>query len=232
MLNLRLARPARLVAIARLPDLRRIEETPDGVMFGAALTHAEFEDAAVPDPTGGILAAVARGIAYRAVRNRGTIGGSVAHADPAADWPVTLAALGATVHVSSRAGPRQLPLEAFMRGPFETALGEGDVLAAVSVPRLSPQARWGYRKSCRKVGEFAEAMAAALVDEPRGVARLVIGATEGRPIILDGTELAAPAEVDAALASAGLAESAATRQLFRSVIRDALGAARGGRAAA
>ena len=92
MLNLRLARPGVLIDLMRLPPLRGVTETPDGVRYGAAITHAEFEDGAVPDPTGGILTRIAGGIAYRAVRNRGTMGGSLAHADPAADWPTTLMA--------------------------------------------------------------------------------------------------------------------------------------------
>lgn len=232
MLNLRLARPSRLVGLAHLTELRRVEETPEGVTYGAALTHAEFEDGVLRDPTGGILARIARGIAYRAVRNRGTIGGSLAHSDPAADWPVTLTALGAIVQIASRAGRRQLPVRDLMRGAFETALGDGEIIAGVTVPRLSPQARWGYRKSCRKLGEFAEAMAAVLVDEPRGVARMVVGATEGRHIVIEGDGTGSKDALDEALARAGLAAEPATLQLFRAVVNDALAAARSERAAA
>jgi carbon-monoxide dehydrogenase medium subunit len=232
MLNLRLARPERLVGLAHLPELRRIEDGAEGVIYGAALTHAEFEDGAGADPTGGILAAVARGIAYRAVRNRGTIGGSLAHADPAADWPVTLTALGATAHLAARDGMRLVPVRELMRGAFETALGEGEIVTAVMVPRLSPRARWGYRKSCRKLGEFAEAMAAVLIDEPRGVARLVIGATEGRHLVIEGAGITSQATRDAALAAAGLAEDPGTLRLFRTVAADALALAGGERVAA
>ncbi len=225
MLNLRLARPAALVDVGRLPELRRVEERPDGVLYGAGITHAEIEDGAVADPTGGILPAIAHGIAYRAVRNRGTVGGSLAHADSAADWPVTLTALGAIVHLTAPSRHRDMPLRDFLRGAFETALGEGEILAGVFVPRLSPQARWGYRKSCRKVGEFAEAMAAVLLDPPRGVARLVIGATEARHIVLEGLQTLD--SVEAALAGAGLTEDPARARLFRTVVREALAAATG-----
>jgi carbon-monoxide dehydrogenase medium subunit len=86
MLNLRLVQPDLLVDITAVPELRRAEADGDGVLIGACVTHADIEDGRVPDPTEGVLPAVARGIAYRAVRNRGTIGGSLAHADPAADW--------------------------------------------------------------------------------------------------------------------------------------------------
>src|SRR5262245_63464540 len=92
MLNLRLAQPALLVDITRIPELAAVAEDAEAVTIGATVTHAAIEDGRVPDPTGGFLARVARGIAYRAVRTRGTIGGSLAHADPAADWLSCLAA--------------------------------------------------------------------------------------------------------------------------------------------
>ena len=103
MLNLRLARPSLLVDVARIPELTRVDETADLVTLGAAITHAAIEDGRVPDFTNGYLARVAHGIAYRAVRNRGTVGGSLAHADPAADWLTAFVALDAEVVI---AGPR------------------------------------------------------------------------------------------------------------------------------
>jgi aerobic carbon-monoxide dehydrogenase medium subunit len=86
MLNLRLARPGRLVDIRHLSELRAVHADSKFFSIGSTLTHAEIEDGAIEDFTRGLLPFVARGIAYRAVRNRGTIGGSLAHADPAADW--------------------------------------------------------------------------------------------------------------------------------------------------
>ena len=97
MLNLRLAQPALLVDITRIAELAAVREHADAITLGATVTHAAIEDGRVADPTGGFLARVARGIAYRAVRTRGTIGGSLAHADPAADWLACLTALGAEV---------------------------------------------------------------------------------------------------------------------------------------
>ena len=102
MLNLRLAQPELLVDLTRLGELKQVEETAETVSIGACVTHADIEDGRVPDVAGDVLGAVARGIAYRAVRNRGTIGGSLAHADPAADWISCLAALGASVVVRGR----------------------------------------------------------------------------------------------------------------------------------
>ena len=108
MLNLRLAQPELLVDLTRMGELKQVEETAETVSIGACVTHADIEDGRVPDVEGGVLGAVARGIAYRAVRNRGTIGGSLAHADPAADWISCLAALGASVVVRGRAARRSL----------------------------------------------------------------------------------------------------------------------------
>ncbi|TCK30933.1 carbon-monoxide dehydrogenase medium subunit [Ancylobacter aquaticus] len=226
MLNLRLARPGCVVDISRLPELRGFEERPAGILFGAALTHAEFEDGAVPDPTPGFLAQVARGIAYRAVRNRGTIGGSLAHADPAADWPTALAALGAHVHLAGPAGTRELPVEAFILGAFETALVPGEIITGVFVPRRSGQARFGYSKSCRKVGEFAEAMCAVLVDPESGTRRLAIGATEARQVVIAdaAAALSNPGGVDDLLRAAGLATDPAAFKLRREIARRAIAA--------
>ena len=185
MLNLRLARPERLVDIRRCPDFRRYEETQDAVTYGAGITHAEIEDGAAPDPSPGWLRRAARNIAYRAVRNRGTIGGSLAHADPAADWPVVLVALGAEVWIEGPAGARAEALSSFLRGPFATSLAPGEILTAVRVPRPSPSARFGYCKLAAKSGEFAQALAVVLEDPEGGTHRAVIGAIERTPLIVE-----------------------------------------------
>lgn len=183
MLNLRLARPGHLADIALLPELRAVEETPQGVVLGAAITHAEIEDGEVPDPTGGWLRAAAANIAHRAVRNRGTIGGSLAHADPAADWPIMLTGLGASVRLAGPSGSREMPVTDFLTGPFSTALRPDELLTAIILPRPSKGARWGYWKFCRQVGEFAKASAAVLID-PNGLGlRCAVGAL-GRPPLL------------------------------------------------
>ena len=185
MLNLRLARPASLIDIRRQPDLLAVSETPDAIRYGAALPHAAFEDGAVPDATNGMLRHVAGGIAYRAVRNRGTIGGSLAHADPAADWPIVLTGLGASVRLAGPAGTREMPVTDFLTGPFSTALRTDELLTAIILPRPSKGARWGYWKFCRQVGEFAKASAAVLID-PDGLGlRCAVGALGRQPLLLD-----------------------------------------------
>jgi carbon-monoxide dehydrogenase medium subunit len=184
MLNMRLVQPDLLVDITGIEELRQFDEFPDEIVLGACITHADIEDLRVPDVTRGALPCVARGIAYRAVRNRGTIGGSLTHADPSADWLSIMAALGAKVVVRGPAGERTMPVEAYMLGALEADLGPGEMLVSVKVPRLSRSARWGYYKSCRKTGEFAHAIGAFLADPDRGVVRVVIGATESRPIVI------------------------------------------------
>jgi carbon-monoxide dehydrogenase medium subunit len=186
MLNLRLATPSLLVDISRIAALRRVEDRGDAVFIGAAVTHAAIEDRRHELGDGGILARVARGIAYRSVRNRGTIGGSIAHADPAADWVTALTALGARAAVLGPAGRREVELDRFVTGAFATALERAEIVEGVVVPKVGARARWGYYKICRKPGEYADAMAAVLVDPDRRVCRIVVGATSGAPVRLDG----------------------------------------------
>jgi aerobic carbon-monoxide dehydrogenase medium subunit len=184
MLNLRLAHPRLLVQVNRLPELTGVATDADAVTMGACVTHAAIADGLVPDIGCGILASVAETIAYRAVRNRGTIGGSLCHADPAADWVTVLMALDATMLLQGPNGPRSLRAADFIQGAFRTALLPGEVMLSISVPRLSPDARWAYEKACRKPGDFAHAMAAVLLSAERRCA--VIGALGGKPLLLEG----------------------------------------------
>jgi carbon-monoxide dehydrogenase medium subunit len=202
MLNLRLALPGLLVDVTRIPELVRSEDGRDFLTLGACVTHAAIEDGDVIDVTRGMMRSVARGIAYRAVRNRGTIGGSLAHADPSADWPPTLTALSASLSIFGPKGSRQVPVAEFMVGAFETVLGPDEILEAIRIPKLSSKARWGYYKVCRKPGEFAEALAAVVIDPERDVRRAAIGATGAAPILIDDLgELleVGPASIEAAV---------------------------------
>lgn len=184
MLNLRLVRPELVVDVTRIADLKRVEDEAAHIVIGACVTHADIEDGRVPDVTRGALPMVARNIAYRAVRNRGTVGGSLAHADPAADWVSALAAIGAEAIIAGPSGRRTVPVEDLMLGVFEIDIESSDLLEAIRIPRLSPSARWGYYKVTRKTGEFAHAIGAVLDDPDRGVCRAVIGALDAKPIVL------------------------------------------------
>lgn len=183
MLNMRLVQPDLVVDITGIPELRDVGDGADAIVIGACVTHADFEDLRVPDVTRGALPSVARGIAYRAVRNRGTIGGSITHADPSADWISILAAVGGKVTLQGPAGSRTVAVEDYMLGALEADLQPGEMLVSVTVPKLSASARWGYYKSCRKTGEFAHAIGSFMVDPERGVSRAVVGATESRPYV-------------------------------------------------
>lgn len=183
MLNLRLVQPEFLVDITAIGDLKCADASKDVLSIGSCITHADIEDGRIPDVTNGALPSVARGIAYRAVRNRGTIGGSLAHADPSADWISTLSALGASAVINGNSA-RRVPVEQFIVGVFETQLADGEMLTAIEVPRHSSSSRWGYHKLCRKTGEFAYAMGVYHDDRARNVCRAVIGATGGAPIVL------------------------------------------------
>ena len=204
MLNLRLAEPDLLVDVRTCTDLRRHHDDGETILYGATVTHSEIEDGTVPDPCHGWLSKAARRIAYRAVRNRGTIGGSVAHADPAADWLVVLLLLRAEVVVLGPEGMRTTPLAEFVTGPFSTGLGTNDVLVGIRVARRSGRVRYGYRKTATKAGEFATAFCVALEDPERGESRAVVGAIERPPIVIDdlsdvSTKIAAEALVNARL---------------------------------
>jgi carbon-monoxide dehydrogenase medium subunit len=184
MLNMRLVQPDLVVDITGIPELRQVENRKDEIVMGACITHADIEDRRVPDVTMGALPSVAYGIAYRAVRNRGTIGGSITHADPSADWISMLSALGGKVTLRGPDGDRTLAVEDYMLGALEADLRLGEMLVSVTVPKLSKAARWGYYKSCRKTGEFAHAIGAFVVDPERGICRAVFGATESRPYVI------------------------------------------------
>ncbi|MGM4889231.1 FAD binding domain-containing protein [Tardiphaga sp. 862_B3_N4_1] len=188
MLNLRLVAPDTIVDITGLAELKHVEVAGDELVIGACVTHADIEDGRIPDVTRGAMQRVASAIAYRAVRNRGTVGGSLSHADPSADWVSTFAALGATLSLRSASGARRVAMKDFLLGALESVLQPGEMLEAVRVPAMSRSARWGYVKSCRKTGEFAHAIGAVLIDPEAGRARVVIGAVEAAPIIVDNAE--------------------------------------------
>jgi len=187
MLNLRLAEPKQLFDVSRLAELRQAKMEGDVLAIGACVTHAQIEDGEIPDVTHGLMPFVARGIAYRAVRNRGTIGGSIAHADPAADWLTTTIALDASLRLSGSAGQREIKISDFVRGPLDTALGDGEIITHVLVPRLSAGACWGHAKYAKKLGDFAQSMAVAIVDPERRLARIVLGQRAERPRLMRRT---------------------------------------------
>lgn len=228
MLNMRLATPELIVDLRRLPELTGYNQGGGKLTIGAAVTHAQIEDGALPDVTKGMMASVASDIAYRPVRTRGTIGGSLCHADPAADWPSALMALGATLVLAGTGDTRRISVDDFLLGAFVTALGEGEVLAAVEVPVLSDSARWGYFKFCRKTGEFAETICGVVYDPVNDIRRVVLGALGGAPRRLSGLEeklcdgIPGDEVIAAAIDALGIALEPAQRVMHSTAVRRAL----------
>jgi carbon-monoxide dehydrogenase medium subunit len=194
MLNLRLAQPDLLIDVTSISELVDVADGRDHLDIGACVTHADIEDGRLPDASNGLLPHVAGTIAYRAVRNRGTIGGSLAHADPAADWISILPLLDAEIIIASRRGVRQIAAADLVVSSFTTVLQADELIRAIRVPKLSAKARWGVYKINQKAGEFAHAIGGVLHDPERGLFRAVIGAIETAPIVV----------ADAALLFAGL----------------------------
>jgi carbon-monoxide dehydrogenase medium subunit len=190
MLNLRLVEPQLIVDISGLAELKQVERRGDELVLGACVTHADVEDGRIPDLTRGAMQGVAGNIAYRAVRNRGTVGGSLSHADPAADWVSALSALGATLTLRNLSGARVVAMDDFIVGALESALRPGEIVETIHIPARPASAHWGYVKSCRKTGEFAHAIGAILIDPSAATARVVIGAIDSAPIVItDAAEL-------------------------------------------
>ena len=130
-------------------------------------THAELAALEAPGAGPALLAQTARVVAYPSVRAFGTIGGSVAHADPAADYPVALVAANASIEVGSAIGSRHIAAHDFFRGLFETALRRGEIVTAIHIPAGPPDGRAAYEKLSLVAGDFAIISVAAIVDRHR-----------------------------------------------------------------
>jgi carbon-monoxide dehydrogenase medium subunit len=181
---LRLARPAHLVDINGVNGLDEL--ALDGALrIGACVRHSAFDESGiVPGPLGALLCQVASHIAHLPIRTRGTFCGSIAHADPAAEWCLLAATLDATMVAASVRGERAIPAAAFFRGALSTALASDELLAHVRLPLLADASRFGFCEFSRRSGDFAIAMALATFRLDGGViadARIGIGGVESVP---------------------------------------------------
>jgi carbon-monoxide dehydrogenase medium subunit len=204
LLGLRMTTVGRLVDIGRLEALRQVEETASHVVIGAAFTHAEIEDGRVPDPGHGLMRRMAARIAYRAVRNQGTIGGSIAMADPAADWPVCLIALDAKARIAGAKGQRTVPVAELIEDIYTTSLARDEIIIAFEIPRLDAAARTGVAKVTRKTGAFAMSLAVAVVNDGARGPRVVLSGAANKAVRLPATSalLQSKDASDAALSDA------------------------------
>jgi carbon-monoxide dehydrogenase medium subunit len=187
MLNLRVVLIDLLVDISRLDDLKTVTETPDSVWIGALTCHSTIEDGKTPDIFNGLMRRIAGQISYRAVRNHGTIGGSVALADPAADWPCFLIALDATLRIVGRSGVRVEKVADFIQDAYATTLTTGDIIVGFDIPAPKAPLRWGFAKVARKSGAFAQSIAVVAGLGKDGPVSAVLGAAGPRPLQLTAT---------------------------------------------
>jgi carbon-monoxide dehydrogenase medium subunit len=207
-LNLRLAAPRAVIDINRIPDLDAIRVTADGLVIGALARQEALERSPLVREHAPLIAAALPHVGHSAIRARGTIGGSLALADPAAELPACAVALGATIRAGRRGGTRDIPADEFFRGIYTTALGPGEIVTEILVPRPAAGWRWGFDELARRHGDFALAGVAAGVRVESGVvaeSRLVFFGVGTRPVRARRAEAAlAGGRADAeALAAAG-----------------------------
>jgi CO/xanthine dehydrogenase FAD-binding subunit len=235
MLAMRLARPARLIDILRLPELAGIREEAGAVVVGATTRQAQAERDAVIRKSVPMLARVLPWVGHPPTRNRGTVGGSIANADPSAEIPLVAVALGAEIQLATPDGPVSMPADDFFIGPMLTTINPGDCVSAVRFP-VWPHRRIGvgfFEISARR-SDFAFVAAAAQValdEDDRCIEiALGVGGVGDRPLRLDvssliGTALDPAAVADAVHAASGeldamsdLHASAAYRRRVASVL--------------
>jgi carbon-monoxide dehydrogenase medium subunit len=200
MMKVRLAQPAVLIDIARVAELSGIRVAGTEVIIGATTRHAEVAGSSLLQAEAPLLAYAAAQVGDPQIRHRGTIGGSLAHADPSADLPLALLALGGSVEISGPSGVRVVGADDFFVGPFESVLQPDELLTAVRVPRGGSRS-WGYQKFTRRANDWAIVGVAAYDG------RVALASMGGTPLRAHATEEAlrsgASAEEAAALAADG-----------------------------
>ena len=215
MLAFRLAAPALLVDLRKLADLRQIKISKSGVALGAMVRWRDIEDDARLRTAHPLLVAAIAHVAHYQIRNRGTVGGSIAHADPAAEMPGIAVTCEAEIAVVGQSGARVIRAADFFVGPLMTALRPDEIIVEIRLPAWPERRRWGFQEFARRRGDFAMAAAAVFYDQDdTGKARNahvgVIGVAD-RPLRLTQVEgvLNGRAVDEATIADAEAAASAA-----------------------
>ena len=170
-LNMRLAAPELLVDLGALGELEGIAPFGQGLRIGARTRHCEIERSALVAERAPLLAQAAPHIAHVAIRNRGTLGGSLALADPAAEWPACCVALGAQIVIASARGERRVAAEQFFKALYATDLAADEILVAVEIPPPAPQARSVFLELARRRGDYAMVGLAAQANRTDGQLR-------------------------------------------------------------
>ncbi|HMG77218.1 MAG TPA: xanthine dehydrogenase family protein subunit M [Xanthobacteraceae bacterium] len=161
MLNFRLLRPSILVDINRIAGLDIVEETNGAIRVGALTRHYQLETSPLIAKHLPVLSCAMTHVAHLAIRNRGTIGGSLAHADPAAELPMMALLLDAELRVASGCGERTVAARDFFLGALTVDLASGEIITGIVLPKLPPRTGWGFEEVARRHGDFALAAAAA-----------------------------------------------------------------------
>src|SRR5256885_1457232 len=180
----RFAEPRTIVDLGRIPGLDAIEEDGDVLSIGALATHASVAASDLVRSRCRVLATTAEGIGDRQVRNRGTIGGSLAHADPGADYPTVTKALRATIVATGTGGEREIAADDFFTGVFTTSLEQGELVTSVRVPVVGAGTGAAYEKHRNPASGYAVVGVAAVVTVEGGkctAARLLVGGVTGTP---------------------------------------------------
>lgn len=203
LMKYRLAAPAVVVDIGRLSDLSYVREDGDTLAIGALTRHRDVEVSDLVHSQAGLLAAATSKVGDPQVRHRGTLGGSLAHGDPASDLPATLIALGGSLVVDGPSGRRETSADDFFTGFLETDLADDEMLVEVRVPK-APNARWSFQKFNRRAQDWAIVGAAIQVEGDRCGVGLVN--MDSRPIRAAGVEAALASGATAADAAATAAD--------------------------
>jgi len=171
MLAFRVASPSLLVDLRKLAELRQIRITQDGVALGAMVRWRDILDDARLFTAHPLLVAAVEHVAHYQIRNRGTVGGSMAHADPAAEMPGIAVTCEAQITVMGKSGARTIPAADFFAGPLMTALTADEIITEVRLPLWPAGRRFGFQEFARRRGDFALAAAAVFYDDDKGTAR-------------------------------------------------------------
>ena len=193
LMRFRLARPELVIDIGGISGLQGVSVSGGSVRIGALTTHAEIASSAEVQQANGLLSEAAGGIGDPAVRNRGTIGGNLAHADPSSDWATVLTALGATVHVQGPSGSRAVAAADFVQDAFDTALADNEIITTVTVPTLAANQRAEYAKMAHPAS-FYSVVGGAVVVTMDGdhctAASVAVGGLTPRPVKAPAVEAA------------------------------------------
>jgi carbon-monoxide dehydrogenase medium subunit len=215
MMNLGIVRPEKVLSLNKVSELGRVTERDGQLVIGALVRHTEVATHPLIRQHCPVLASAAGMIGDTQVRNRGTIGGSVAHADPAADYLPVLAALGGRVTLSSSAGERTLSPDEFFIDLMFTSREPEEIVTAVSVPKLATGWRSAYTRLARVEGSFAIVNAAAVVAGDGGSAVVGLGGVGPTPLLVDVTGQLRGGVDEASLAAVG--------EVVREAAKDASG---------